>query len=245
MAEALRLADQRMYAQKQGGRVSAGEQSSNVLLRALAEGDPTARPARRGRRRARRGARRGARPARARGRAGAARGGAARHRQDRDPGRDPREARPALTPTSGGSSAATREIGERILPRRAGARARRERDPLDATSTSTARATRTGSPATEIPLVARIVFVCDAFDAMISPRPYRLALSIGGRDRRAASAAPARSSTRSSSRRSPSCSPAAARRASRSPADQARRRARNSASHASARSANQNGVNRP
>jgi hypothetical protein len=30
-----------MYAQKQSGRVSAGEQSSNVLLRALAEGDPT------------------------------------------------------------------------------------------------------------------------------------------------------------------------------------------------------------
>src|SRR6266542_3408428 len=38
--EALRLADQRMYMHKQGGRLSAGDQSSNVLLRALAERHP-------------------------------------------------------------------------------------------------------------------------------------------------------------------------------------------------------------
>ena len=31
--------------------------------------------------------------------------------------------------------------------------------------------------ATEIPLVSRIVFVCDAFDAMTVARPYRPALS--------------------------------------------------------------------
>jgi diguanylate cyclase (GGDEF)-like protein len=37
---ALRLADQRMYLHKQGARLSAGEQSSNVLLRALAERHP-------------------------------------------------------------------------------------------------------------------------------------------------------------------------------------------------------------
>src|SRR5262249_43093010 len=36
VAEALRLADQRMYAQKLGGRMTAGEQSSSVLIRALA-----------------------------------------------------------------------------------------------------------------------------------------------------------------------------------------------------------------
>jgi diguanylate cyclase (GGDEF)-like protein/putative nucleotidyltransferase with HDIG domain len=39
-AEALRLADQRMYAEKHGGRPSAGSQSRDVLLRALAERNP-------------------------------------------------------------------------------------------------------------------------------------------------------------------------------------------------------------
>ncbi len=37
---ALRIADQRMYAQKRGGRASAARQSSDVLLRALAERSP-------------------------------------------------------------------------------------------------------------------------------------------------------------------------------------------------------------
>ncbi len=38
--EALRIADQRMYANKHAGRSSAGRQSKDVLLRALAERDP-------------------------------------------------------------------------------------------------------------------------------------------------------------------------------------------------------------
>jgi diguanylate cyclase (GGDEF)-like protein len=38
--EALRIADQRMYAAKHAGRTSAGRQSKDVLLRALAERDP-------------------------------------------------------------------------------------------------------------------------------------------------------------------------------------------------------------
>jgi two-component system cell cycle response regulator len=38
--EALRTADQRMYANKHAGRMSAGRQSKDVLLRALAERDP-------------------------------------------------------------------------------------------------------------------------------------------------------------------------------------------------------------
>jgi diguanylate cyclase (GGDEF)-like protein len=37
---ALRIADQRMYAAKHGGRASAGRQSKDVLMRALAERDP-------------------------------------------------------------------------------------------------------------------------------------------------------------------------------------------------------------
>jgi two-component system cell cycle response regulator len=40
MGEALRTADQRMYAHKHGGRTSARSQSRDVLLRALAERDP-------------------------------------------------------------------------------------------------------------------------------------------------------------------------------------------------------------
>jgi two-component system cell cycle response regulator len=42
-AEALRIADQRMYAQKNAGRTSATRQSKDVLLRALAERNPDVR----------------------------------------------------------------------------------------------------------------------------------------------------------------------------------------------------------
>jgi two-component system cell cycle response regulator len=43
VAEALRIADQRMYAQKNAGRTSATRQSKDVLLRALAERNPDLR----------------------------------------------------------------------------------------------------------------------------------------------------------------------------------------------------------
>jgi two-component system, cell cycle response regulator len=43
VAEALRIADQRMYAQKNAGRMSASRQSKDVLLRALAERNPQLR----------------------------------------------------------------------------------------------------------------------------------------------------------------------------------------------------------
>ncbi len=36
-----------------------------------------------------------------------------------------------------------------------------------------------GLAGTGIPLVSRVVFVCDAFDAMTAERPYRAALTIG------------------------------------------------------------------
>ena len=55
--------------------------------------------------------------------------------------------------------------------RRAGAAPRRRARALDATSAGTAAATRTASPATTIPLGARIVAVCDAFDAMTAEPP--------------------------------------------------------------------------
>ena len=43
LAEALGIADQRMYAQKNAGRMSAGRQTKDVLLRALAERNPQLR----------------------------------------------------------------------------------------------------------------------------------------------------------------------------------------------------------
>ena len=66
-----------------------------------------------------------------------------------------------------------------------------------------------GLAGVEIPLGARIIAVCDAFDAMISDRPYAPAKT----DRRARSpscaAAPARSSTPTSSPSSSRSSPTA------------------------------------
>ena len=107
-SEALRVADRRLYAEKNSGRISALAQSKTVLLRAVGEWDaelsargqavaalaaahrPRARARRRGHR-ARRDRRR-----------------AARHRQDRDPA-PAAGTRPACsTPTSGSSCAATR-----------------------------------------------------------------------------------------------------------------------------------------
>ena len=93
-AEALKLADERMYANKTG-RSSASRQVTDVLLQVLSEQDTCLDDARRARRRARGRGRRSARRARARGAADPPRREAARHRQDRDPGRDPRQARAA------------------------------------------------------------------------------------------------------------------------------------------------------
>ena len=56
----------------------------------------------------------------------------------------------------------------------------------------------------QIPLLARIVACCDAYNAMTSDRSYRKALPVDAGDRRAARRAAARSSTRASSTR---CSP--------------------------------------
>ena len=88
-------------------------------------------------------------------------------------------------------------IGERILARR------RRCGPwrascARATSAGTAGATRTASPATEIPLGARIVGVCDAFDAMTIDRALPPAHARRGRRSPSWSAARARSSTRAS-----------------------------------------------
>ena len=82
-------------------------------------------------------------------------------------------------------------IGERILDATPGAAPASRRSSARATSGSTARGYPDGLAGDAIPLGARIVAVCDAYDAMISDRPYRRAmpheralaeLRAGGRD---------------------------------------------------------------
>ena len=94
-AEALRIADQRMYAQKHAGRMSAGRQSKDVLLTRADRAQPRPRRAPLERRRAGRAHRAPARAARRGGRADPPRRRAARRRQGRDPRRHPLQARPA------------------------------------------------------------------------------------------------------------------------------------------------------
>ena len=160
-----------MYAQKHSGRATAGRQSSDVLLRALAERHPdlgdhldgvaelAADVAERlGHRR------RGARAAPPRRRA-------ARHRQGRDPRRDHQQARPRSTTTSGRSCAATRSSASASSPpplrsARAARLVRSSHEAFDGSGYPD------GLAGVEIPLGARIIAVCDAFDAMISNRPY-------------------------------------------------------------------------
>ena len=63
-------------------------------------------------------------------------------------------------------------LGERILTAAAALRPVAQPGARRATSASTAPATRTACAGTEIPLGARVIFVCDAFDAMTSERTY-------------------------------------------------------------------------
>ena len=173
--EALRIADQRMYAQKNAGRTSATRQSKDVLVRALTERAPelfthlegvadlaeaTAQPARHERRG---------------GRVRAPRRRAAGRRQGRDPGRDPHQAR-AARPHEWEFIRRHTLIGERIVSAAPalGAVARLVRS-------SHERWDGTGYPdrllEQEIPLGARVVGVIDAFDAMTSERPYSPAVT--------------------------------------------------------------------
>ena len=80
-------------------------------------------------------------------------------------------------------------IGERIILAAPVARARPPSSSARATSASTAPATPTRWPATRSRSAPRIIAVCDAFDAMVSERPYRSAMP---RRRRARGAAPLR-----------------------------------------------------
>jgi diguanylate cyclase (GGDEF)-like protein len=172
--EALRIADQRMYANKNGGRTSARSQTRDVLLRALAERDPGLGE-------------------HISGVASLAEAVARRLNLDDDQVEHVRHAAElhdvgkvaipdAILDKPAPLDAAEWEfvrrhtiIGERIV-----AAAPALRPVAALVRSSHERWDGAGYPdrlrGDEIPLGARIVAVCDAFDAMIATRPYRIGI---------------------------------------------------------------------
>jgi two-component system, cell cycle response regulator len=158
--EALRIADQRMYAQKHGGRTSARSQSRDVLLRALAERNPELGEHISG---------------------VAELAEAVAERMDLDA--EQIDGKMAIPDAILDKPAALDEhewefirrhtiIGERIV-----AAAPALRPVAALVRSSHERWDGAGYPdnlvGEQIPLGARIVSVCDAFDAMVADRPYR------------------------------------------------------------------------
>jgi two-component system cell cycle response regulator len=175
-SEAMRLADRRMYAHKQGGRQSAGRQSSSVLLSALAARNPdlgdhlhgVSQLAEQVARRAGLGE----------GEIEEVRLGAELHDVGKMGLPDAILNKPG--PLTRDEWAFVRRhtlIGERILfaaPALAGVallvRASHER--WDGGGYPD------GLAGSDIPLGARIISICDSFDAMTSDRPYRAAMTV-------------------------------------------------------------------
>ena len=177
LERALQLADERLYADKRTNRVSESRQVRDALVQLIAEQrhelspehgrtSPTSRRPRRAC---------SASPARtspARGSPPSCTTSARR----RFPRRS--SARPARsTPRSGTSCGGTASSASASWRRRPRSR-RSRRSCARATSGPTARAIPTGSSTDEIPIAARIVAVVDAFDAMVSARPYKTAMSV-------------------------------------------------------------------
>jgi two-component system cell cycle response regulator len=174
--DALRLADQRMYLNKQGARLSAGEQSSNVLLRALAErhpelGDHVAGVAELAAELARR-------MGLAEPEVERARLTGALHDIGKMAIPDAILDKPGpLTKDEWKFVRGHTLIGERILHAATALSyvaglVRSSHERFDGNGYPD------GLEGTAIPLVSRIVLVCDAFDAMMSERPYADALKI-------------------------------------------------------------------
>jgi diguanylate cyclase (GGDEF)-like protein len=175
-AEALRLADHRMYARKSTGRTSAARQTTDVLLRVLAERQPALGEHLDGvaalceRVAARAGLPADEVPALVQ----------AARLHDVGKAAIPDEILNKPGPLDEGEWAFMRRhtvIGERILAvapslTRAAAIVRSSHERFDG------RGYPDGLAGEAIPLGARIVFVCDAYDAMLSDRPYRSALPI-------------------------------------------------------------------
>jgi diguanylate cyclase (GGDEF)-like protein len=173
-AEALRMADQRMYAEKHGGRASAGSQSRDVLLRALAERNPDLGE------HLSQVAELAVAVARRLG-LGDAEVEQVRHAADlHDVGKVaiPDAILDKPGPLDDDEWVFMRRhtiIGERIV---AAAPSLREVATLVRASHERhdGRGYPDGLKGDEIPLGARIVAVCDSFDAMVADRPYRAAL---------------------------------------------------------------------
>ena len=174
--EALRIADQRMYAHKRGGRPTREESIHNVLMSVVGEHDRALRDhvgdvAELAERVARH---LGLDPGPRRPRA--PRGRAARHRQGGDPRRDPPRA------------ARARAAGVGVhAPAHDHRRADHRRGAGDAAVAEIVRSSHErwdgggypdGLAGEEIPLGSRIVAVCDSYDAMTTSRPYRGAMSV-------------------------------------------------------------------
>jgi diguanylate cyclase (GGDEF)-like protein/putative nucleotidyltransferase with HDIG domain len=175
-ADALRLADQRMYADKQGARRSASEQSSLVLLRALSECHPKLDDHV----------------------LGVARLAEAVANELKLPAREVAQIRLAGALHDVGKMAVPAAILEkpgplteedwRFMHRHTliGARILDAAPDLaqiaDIVRSSHERLDGKGYPdglaGDEIPLAAKIIFVCDSFDAMISNRPYGAAMTV-------------------------------------------------------------------
>jgi diguanylate cyclase (GGDEF)-like protein len=173
--DAMRLADRRMYAQKQGGRQSAGRQSTNVLLSALTERSPglgdhldgVSELAEQLARRAGLG----------QDQVEEVRLGAQLHDVGKMGLPDDILNKPGpLTPDEWTFIRRHTLIGERILfaaPALA--------DVAKLVRSSHERWDGNGYPdglaGTDIPLGSRIIAICDGFDTMCSDRPYRSAMS--------------------------------------------------------------------
>ena len=174
VSEALAIADRRMYAQKRGGRTSASNQSKDVLLRAVhersrnlgAHGGEVAELAERTARHL------GLEVDMVR----AVRQGAELHDIGKLAIPDTILNKPgALDDAEWGFMRRHTLVGERILAA-APALAPWQSSCARATSAGTATATPTGSPARRSRSARASIAVCDAWDAMVTDRPYRRAM---------------------------------------------------------------------
>ena len=174
VSEALRLADQRMYARKSlGSRSSAGRQSTDVLLKVLSERIPTSGPLTR----SRTCAADGNPPRRSRGGANPSPQAAALHDVGKSAVPDAILEKPG--PLTDDEMMFIRRhtlIGERIL-----GVAPSLSKPAKLVRWSHERYDGGGYPdgigGEEIPIGSRIISVCDAYHAMVSNRAYRPARS--------------------------------------------------------------------
>ena len=192
-AEALRLADRR-HVREEGARPRGRPSASSARRAAARPAERAPRAGRPPRRRRRRSPTRVG--ARARARRGASSTSCVRAAELHDIGKTaiPDAILDKPGPLDDDEWAFMRRhtvIGERILVGGAGAGARRQARALEPRALGRRRATRTGSPATSIPLGARIIAVCDAFDAMTRrpPLPARRSAERGARGARSAARA--------------------------------------------------------